>query len=98
LLDNVLGEFQGTVLSAHVDRLSDGIFFGTLLVSNGRQVVRLDSRPSDALALAIGSEAPIYVARQLFDAAGVDLSELELRSPADMPTEETLEAVGQVEL
>ena len=40
-------------------------------------VFKLDARPSDAIALAIGDHAPIYVARSVLDPVGVSYDELQ---------------------
>jgi hypothetical protein len=58
----------------HVDRvfitLRDGVFYGTLTLSqNGRQQL-FDSRSSDAIALAIHFHSPIFVERDLLDSEG----------------------------
>jgi uncharacterized protein len=61
----------------HVDRveigdLRDETYYATIYLDRG---VKVDSRPSDAIALAIGSNAPIYVATRLLqsDAGGIEL-------------------------
>ena len=77
LVDSVLARLGGEVLSVRVDRVEDEIFYGTLVLKNGGGQVELDSRPSDAIALAVGSNAPIYVAQGVIDAAGMRLDELD---------------------
>ncbi|HJU29100.1 MAG TPA: bifunctional nuclease domain-containing protein [Candidatus Binataceae bacterium] len=56
----------------HVDRVvvadvRDQIYFARIYLDNGRYMI--DSRPSDAIALAIGANAPIFVANKLFQTA-----------------------------
>ena len=77
LVDSVLARFGGEVASVRVDRVEDEIFYGTLVLKNGSKQLELDSRPSDAIALAVGSNAPIYVAQGVIDAAGMRLDELD---------------------
>lgn len=99
LVDRVLGEFDGHIVRAQVDRLQQGVFFGSVYFTRGQDVVRLDSRPSDALALAVGSAAPIFVAQQLIDDAGVDLGGVEVQAPDEIDPETLLEEpAGQVSL
>ena len=77
LVDSVLARLGGEVLSVRVDRVEDEIFYGTLVLKNGGKQVELDSRPSDAIALAVGSNAPIYVAQAVIDSTGMRLDELD---------------------
>lgn len=65
LLDSVLRELHGEVVQAQVDELRDGVFFGTLVVSQDGRAISLDARPSDAIALAVGAKAPIYMAKRV---------------------------------
>lgn len=56
----------------HVDRVvvaevRNEVYYARIYLDNGRY--RIDSRPSDAVALAVGSKAPIFVARKLFTGA-----------------------------
>jgi bifunctional DNase/RNase len=52
-----------------------------VVLRTGSKVVSFDSRPSDAIALAIGNQVPIYVSQQLVDDAGVRLDELDDSKP-----------------
>jgi bifunctional DNase/RNase len=58
----------------HLDRvfitLRDGVFYGTLTLSQGGQQRVFDSRSSDAIALAVHFHSPIFVERDLMDSAG----------------------------
>ena len=62
-------------LDAHVDAvevtdLLDGAFFASLALSGPSGERRLDSRPSDAIALAVRVHAPLYVSEHVLDEAG----------------------------
>ena len=76
LLDAAVKKLKGSIVKVHVDALRDGVFHGSVYIRAGRRVLRLDARPSDAIALAIGNRAPIYVAQEVLDAAGVPRDEL----------------------
>lgn len=82
LLDAAVKKLRGSIVKVHVDALRDGTFHGSVYLRAGRRVLRLDARPSDAIALAIGNRAPIYVAQQVLDAAGVPRDELLKQLPA----------------
>ncbi|WP_234260095.1 bifunctional nuclease family protein [Halomonas sp. MCCC 1A11062] len=71
LLSDVLGEMEATLERVYVDAIVDHTFLGMLELSlPGRdERVRIDSRPSDAIALAIHAGASIHVAPQVLEAA-----------------------------
>ncbi len=83
LLDAAVKKLRGSVVKVQVDALRDGVFHGSVYLRAGRRVLRLDARPSDAIALAIGNRAPIYVAQEVLDAAGVPRDELMKQLPAN---------------
>jgi bifunctional DNase/RNase len=58
-------------LRIEVVSLKDEVFFGNLVVEANGHVLNIDSRPSDALALAVRAHVPILVSREVLDSAGV---------------------------
>lgn len=76
LLDTVMKRLHATLVKVQVDDLHDNIYFGSIFVRSEHRVMKIDSRPSDALALAIGNKVPIYVAKKVFEAAGVPKDEI----------------------
>ncbi|HSQ66276.1 MAG TPA: bifunctional nuclease family protein [Polyangiaceae bacterium] len=71
LFDATLREIGAKVVRAQVDKLEDGTYFGTLVLKTRSRYIQLDSRPSDAIALALGNDAPIYCAADVVATAGV---------------------------
>lgn len=75
LLKTVIAELGGALTSVIINDLTDDIFYARLVLdANGRHV-EIDSRPSDAIALAVRMKAPIYVAESVMDQAGVTVRE-----------------------
>lgn len=66
LLKNVLHSQNVSINEANIAELKDGIFFATLLLSDGQEI---DSRPSDAIAIAVRYAAPIYVSEPVMKEA-----------------------------
>jgi uncharacterized protein len=66
----LFGRLQVTVTKAVINDLRDNTFYATLFLSVNGTVLELDSRPSDAIALAIRAKAPILVEDRVFDRAG----------------------------
>lgn len=70
LLQRLLQESGAEVEKVVVTSLKDGVYFAEIHMTGKRGSVRVDSRPSDAIALAIRCEKPIYVARSLLEEQG----------------------------
>jgi bifunctional DNase/RNase len=72
LLQRVLTRLGGTLDRVAITRLTEGTFYGELVVRQGDKLLRIDCRPSDAMALALRADAPIYCAPKVLEEAGVD--------------------------
>nr|WP_088752894.1 bifunctional nuclease domain-containing protein [Acinetobacter baumannii] len=68
----------------------DGIFYSNIITEQNGQEVILDARTSDAVAIAVRFNAPIFVFKDILDKAGVNLSVVE---DAKQATEQSLEEV-----
>ncbi len=82
LLDSLVRELGGRMLRAQVNALVDGVFVGSVIFERAGQIVELDARPSDAIALAIGNDVPIYVAKAVIDEAGLRSGEVDGAKPS----------------
>jgi len=60
LLKNILNTFEVKLIEVYINKFREGVFYSTLVLLNGDQQVEIDSRTSDAVALAVRMEAPIY--------------------------------------
>lgn len=73
LLKSVISALGGKLQSVVINELADETFYAKLIVdANGRHM-EIDSRPSDAIALAIRAKVPIYVEEAVLDQAGMIL-------------------------
>ncbi|MCM0756213.1 bifunctional nuclease family protein [Desulfovibrio aminophilus] len=70
LLLNVLRGLGGQVSRVEVTTVEEGTFFAEIVISKGGETLRVDSRPSDAMALALRAEAPLFVSEQVLEQAG----------------------------
>jgi bifunctional DNase/RNase len=71
LLRNIFNALNARILRVEVSALRDDTFFGNIIVEVDGHTITIDSRPSDALNLAVRAHVPILVAREVLDAAGV---------------------------
>lgn len=83
LMDTVLEELGGTIVSVRVDRYEEEIFYSVIVLEHETERRELDSRTSDAIALALGHRVPIYVRTSVLDSGSVDLRSL--RPDAEEP-------------
>ncbi|MBX3156646.1 MAG: bifunctional nuclease family protein [Deltaproteobacteria bacterium] len=77
LLDAIVARLDGAIVKVQIDELRDSTYIGSVFLRAKGRVVRIDARPSDAIALAIGNKVPMYVARAVFDAGGRSRQEIE---------------------
>jgi len=67
-------EYGIFVDSVFIFRLEEGIFYSKLICTNGGKRVELDARTSDAIALALRFQCPIYTTTDIIDRAGIIFS------------------------
>ena len=73
LILNVVDGLEGKLTGVVVDELRGNTFIGKLLVKNGSgEVVRVDTRPSDAIILAVKRRVPIYVEDEVLQATNME--------------------------
>ena len=73
LLNDVIGELQGEIVKVTVTELRDQTFYARItIVQDGREV-EVDSRPSDAIALAVRCDAKIFAADDVIEESSVEL-------------------------
>lgn len=65
LTKKILDNFQASIIKVIVKDFEDGVFKADLYLKTNDGAIILDSRPSDAIALAIRADAPIYVAEDV---------------------------------
>jgi uncharacterized protein len=93
LLRNVLSEFGTTVECVEVTDLRENTYFAQIqLKTREGRGVTIDSRPSDALALALRTKSPIYVAKKVLEASS-ELEATEQQQPAQ--SEQNLAGVSR---
>jgi len=71
LLNNVFTQLNARVIRAEVVSLRDDTFYGNIVAETDGQVLNIDARPSDALAIAVRAHVPILVSKSVMDAAGI---------------------------
>lgn len=75
LLRDVLGAVEVNVVSITVTELRESTFFAELELQTGDRTIRVSSRPSDAVALAVRVDAPIFASEQVLAEAAMPAAE-----------------------
>lgn len=77
LVVNVLNEMKIRVERVKIVDIRDNTFYGEIEFrpENGEDVVVMDARPSDCMALAVRLKAPVFVAESVLEQAGVEVEE-----------------------
>lgn len=78
LMKNFMMAFNVDLHEVIISDLQEGIFYSKLLCSSESDTVEIDSRTSDALAMAVRFGCPIYIYENIFDIAGVENPEAAL--------------------
>ena len=71
LLESVISKLGASVNSVIVNDLQNDTFYAKLILDVKGEQLELDSRPSDAIAIAIRADAPIYVEEGVLDRVGI---------------------------
>jgi bifunctional DNase/RNase len=84
LMRNVLGELGATVEAIEITELKENTYFARLQVKTREgRALEVDSRPSDAISLALRTKSPIYVAKRVLELSS------ELHEAANEPAQQT---------
>jgi bifunctional DNase/RNase len=67
LIANVVEQMGGEISDIYISDLRDHTYYAKLRVKNNGELIEVDCRPSDAIALAVTASVPIYVAEDVLD-------------------------------
>jgi bifunctional DNase/RNase len=70
-------EFGISVVEVMINKLEEGVFYSHLVCSNGQKEFAIDSRTSDAVALALRFGCPIFIAEDILEKAGITVTQAE---------------------
>ena len=70
-------EFNITVSEVMIYKLEEGVFFSKLVCNNGKKEYSIDSRTSDAVAIALRFGCPIFITEEILEKAGITVNPTE---------------------
>ncbi|MDR3723841.1 MAG: bifunctional nuclease family protein [Terracidiphilus sp.] len=85
LARNLMRNLNGSLERVVINEIKDDTFYATLWLKQDKQSISVDARPSDAIALALRADCPIFVSEEVMKAARLNTS-----GPVDTPTAEQL--------
>lgn len=71
LMLNILQSLGGRIVQIEIHTLNEGTFFANIILEQDGRRTTLDSRPSDALALAVRASCPVYIEDSIVEEAGI---------------------------
>jgi bifunctional DNase/RNase len=84
LFMRAIDELGGEVSQVAITELRDNTFFAEVTVSQGVDDTTLDSRPSDALAIAVRADAPIFASEHIVMESGIEFEQDQLDDSDEM--------------
>jgi bifunctional DNase/RNase len=88
LLRNVINQMGAVVQRVVVTELRDNTFFAVIEMTSAEKTIYIDARPSDAIALALRVDCPIFVREEVLESSKIDEStRLSDEDPADEDVE-----------
>lgn len=67
-------EFNVSVIEVMIYKLEEGVFFSKLVCNNGEKEYSIDSRTSDAVAIALRFDCPIFITEEILQKAGITIN------------------------
>lgn len=90
LFKNVFDEFNLSLKEVRIETLLEGVFYAKLICESENVNCELDARSSDAIALAVRFNCPIYTTKNIMDEAGIILDHQEDDEIPERPEIETI--------
>lgn len=98
LIRTIIGDMGGEVREILVTDLAQDVFYARIVIDQDGRTLEIDSRPSDAIALAVRTKVPILVDESVMDRAGVKLeAEAEEAEEGEAPEREATAEAGPSE-
>jgi bifunctional DNase/RNase len=91
LFRSFAAEFNITIIEVMIYKLEEGVFYSRLLCNNGEKEISIDSRTSDAVALALRFGCPIYITEEILEKAGITITPAETDTSSDADTDNLFE-------
>ena len=72
LVTEIIGQLDAQVVRITVTELKENTFYASITVQQNGSEIEIDSRPSDAIALAVRADAPIFAAEEVIEESAIE--------------------------
>jgi bifunctional DNase/RNase len=79
LVISVAEHLGAEIVMATIEEIKNETFYASLVLSKGQETINIDCRPSDAIAVALRKEAPIYVDEKVMAEAGISAEDSQVQ-------------------
>ncbi len=73
LIEDIIDTFGMELMMVKIENVDGSTYYSKILIKQGSRILNLDSRPSDAIAIAVRKDAPVYIKEDLLRDAGTDI-------------------------
>lgn len=77
LVKSIMENFSINIDRIIIDDLDEQVFYARLMLRNGAKEIEIDARPSDCIALAVRSDARIFIEQGILDKVSIDRKDIE---------------------
>ncbi len=93
LMKNLMNAFNLHLSEVIIYKINEGIFYSKLVCKNGIETIEIDSRTSDALALAVRFNATVYTYENILDTAGIHMDNpAQVKKAKEQPSKQNTSA------
>jgi RNA polymerase sigma factor (sigma-70 family) len=92
---SLLQAINARVEDVHIIMLKKGTFYATVRMRCGKKTSEIDARPSDAIALAVLNDNPVFVAEDVLETAGIKIPETVKGTPTRKGVERIIKEMGE---
>ncbi|HNR43327.1 MAG TPA: bifunctional nuclease family protein [Bacteroidales bacterium] len=92
LFKSFADKFDISLIEVMIYKLEEGVFYSRLLCNNGEKELSIDSRTSDAVALALRFGCPIYINEDILDKAGITITSADTPAASESDDDHIYEA------
>ncbi len=94
LFASVIEVLGASILRVLIYRVNNGIYYSYIFLGSGDKLIRVDSRTSDAIALALHTHSPIFIYEEILEAEKIDLgASSEEEAPSPEPPLQSVESI-----
>jgi bifunctional DNase/RNase len=89
LFVNMQNKLSIIIDSISITKFSDGIFYATINLISSQELIGIDSRPSDAIAIALRTKAPIKISKKLLESLSINENVIDIEVDEKIITQKT---------